>query len=166
MAAALSLLQIVAMFALMTAYTHLQRGLQSAIGAGKALARPAKSPRERALVWGVLIFIFALLFTPLLALLARSALNNGALDLSNYRALAESSRGSLLFIAPIESVVNSLRFALMSTGLALIIGVIASFMIVGPGPLARVMDPLLMLPLATSAVTLGFGFIVALDEPP
>ncbi|MDE2856561.1 MAG: iron ABC transporter permease [Chloroflexota bacterium] len=166
MAAALSLLQIVAMFALMTAYTHLQRGLQSAIGRGKTVERPVKSPRERSLVWGVVIFIFALLFTPLLALLARSALNNGAWDLSNYAALAESSRGSLLFIAPIESVVNSLRFALMSTGMALIIGIIASFMIVGPGKLARFLDPLLMLPLATSAVTLGFGFIVALDEPP
>lgn len=166
MAAALSLLQIVAMFALMTAYTHLQRGLQSAIGSTKAVARPAKSLRERSLVWGVVIFIFALLFTPLLALVARSALSNGALDVSNYLALAESSRGSLLFIAPIESVANSLRFALISTAMALIIGLISAFMIAGRGGLARFVDPLLMLPLATSAVTLGFGFIVALDEPP
>ncbi len=166
MAAALSLLQILAMFALMTAYTHLQRGLQSAIGSGKAVARSVKTLRERSLVWGVVIFIFALLFTPLLALVARSALSNGALDISNYLALAESSRGSLLFIAPIESVANSLRFALISTGMALIIGIIASFMIAGRGRLARFLDPLLMLPLATSAVTLGFGFIVALDEPP
>ncbi|MCY4539811.1 MAG: iron ABC transporter permease [Chloroflexi bacterium] len=166
MAAALSLLQIVAMFALMTVYTHLQRGLQAAIGGGKPVARPARNLRERSLVWGVVIFIFALLFTPLLALVARSALSNGALDLSNYWALAESSRGSLLFIAPIEAVANSLRFALISTCMALIIGIIASFMIAGRGRLARFMDPLLMLPLATSAVTLGFGFIVALDEPP
>jgi thiamine transport system permease protein len=28
------------------------------------------------------------------------------------------------------------------------------------------LDPIFMLPLATSAVTLGFGFIIALDEPP
>lgn len=166
MAAALSLLQIVAMFALMTVYTHLQRGLQAAIGSGKPVARPARNLRERSLVWGVVIFIFALLFTPLLALVARSALSNGALDLSNYLTLAESSRGSLLFIAPIEAVANSLRFALISTGMALIIGIIASFMIAGRGRVARFMDPLLMLPLATSAVTLGFGFIVALDEPP
>jgi thiamine transport system permease protein len=32
--------------------------------------------------------------------------------------------------------------------------------------LTRWLDPLFMLPLATSAVTLGFGFIIALDEPP
>ncbi len=166
LAAALSLLQIGAMFALMILYTNLQRSAQFAIGSGKAVAKPAKNARERALVWGVVIFIFALLFTPLLALVARSALQDGALDLSNYLALVESSRGSLLFIAPIESVANSLRFALMTTGLALVIGLIASFMIAGRGRLARYVDPLLMLPLATSAVTLGFGFIVALDEPP
>lgn len=166
MAGALSLLQIVAMFALMTAYTHLQRGLQSANGSGKMVPRPVKSRREKSLVWGVMVFIFALLFMPLLALVARSALQNGAWDVSNYAALAESSRGSLLFIAPIEAVANSLRFALLSTGMALIIGIIASFMLVGSGMIARFLDPLLMLPLATSAVTLGFGFIVALDEPP
>jgi thiamine transport system permease protein len=35
-----------------------------------------------------------------------------------------------------------------------------------PGRAARVADALLMLPLGTSAVTLGLGFIVALDTPP
>ncbi len=166
MAAALSLLQIVAMFALLALYTHLQRATQSSFASRGALAKPVKSARERCLVWGVALFISVLLFTPLLALVARSALNNGAIDVSNYMALAESSRGSLLFIAPIESVFNSLRFSLMSTVLALVLGLIASFMIANRGRLARFLDPLLMLPLATSAVTLGFGFIVALDEPP
>ncbi|MGE5222231.1 MAG: ABC transporter permease, partial [Omnitrophica WOR_2 bacterium] len=32
--------------------------------------------------------------------------------------------------------------------------------------LNRMIDPILMLPLGTSAVTLGLGFIVALDHPP
>ena len=35
-----------------------------------------------------------------------------------------------------------------------------------PDELNRLLDPLLMLPLGTSAVTLGLGFIVALDQPP
>ena len=37
------------------------------------------------------------------------------------------------------------------------------------GPASRlrsVLDPLFMLPLSTSAVTLGFGFIIALDKSP
>lgn len=166
MAAALSIVQIVAMFGLMSLYTRLQRGLQATAASTAGLAQPVKSARELCLVWGVAFFIFILLFTPLLALLARSALKNGALDLGNYLALAESSRGSLLFIAPLAAVANSLRFAALSTGLALAIGLSAAFMIAGRGRLARFLDPLLMLPLATSAVTLGFGFIVALDEPP
>ena len=86
--------------------------------------------------------------------------------MANYASLAQKSRGSLLFVAPIESVFNSLRFALMAMTMALILGLIASYMIKRRGRLSRVMDPLFMLPLATSAVTLGFGFIIALDEPP
>lgn len=166
MAAALSLVQIVAMFLLMAVYTQSQRRAQMAPGSGKSVALAVKSERDKLLVGGVVIFMFVLLFTPLLALVARSVLHNGVVDTSNYGALAESSRGSLLFIAPFEAVMNSLRYALISTGMALTIGLIASFMIVGRSRLARLADPLLMLPLATSAVTLGFGFIVALDEPP
>jgi thiamine transport system permease protein len=32
--------------------------------------------------------------------------------------------------------------------------------------MGRILDPLFMLPLATSAVTLGFGYIISLDRPP
>ena len=89
----------------------------------------------------------------------------GRLDLANFASLAEKSRGSLLFIAPIEAVFNSLRFALIAMFTALS-GLIASYLIERRGRLSRLLDPLFMLPLATSAVTLGFGFIIALDEPP
>ena len=34
------------------------------------------------------------------------------------------------------------------------------------GRATSLLDPLFMLPLATSSVTLGFGYIIALDEPP
>jgi thiamine transport system permease protein len=42
----------------------------------------------------------------------------------------------------------------------------AAFLVKRRGRTSSVMDPIFMLPISTSAVTLGFGFIVALDKPP
>ncbi len=50
--------------------------------------------------------------------------------------------------------------------LAVVIGILAATVITGrSGTLSRWFDLTLMLPLGTSAVTIGFGFIVALDWP-
>jgi thiamine transport system permease protein len=61
---------------------------------------------------------------------------------------------------------NSLRFALIATLLALTIGLAAAAVIAyRRGRVSQWFDALLMLPLGTSAVTIGFGFVVALDAP-
>lgn len=166
LAAALSLVQIFSMLAMMAVYTATQKKLHLAPVSSKTTAKRAKSPLERLGLSLCVALIAILLFAPLVALVLRSMLAAGQLDLANYASLAQKSRGSLLFIAPLESVFNSLRFALMAMTMALILGLIASYMIKRRGRLSRLLDPLFMLPLATSAVTLGFGFIIALDEPP
>lgn len=166
LAAALSLVQILSMLAMMVVYTASQKKLHLTPVSSKAAAKPARTLLERLGISLCVALISILLFAPLVALILRSLLAAGQLDWANYASLAQKSRGSLLFIAPIESVFNSLRFALMSMTLALILGLIASYMIKRRGRLSRLLDPLFMLPLATSAVTLGFGFIIALDEPP
>ena len=166
LAAALSLVQILSMMAMMIIYTSTQKKLQLALVSAKAVAKRARTRRERLGLGICAALISILLFTPLVALALRSVVVAGQLDFANYASLAEKSRGSLLFIAPLDAVFNSLRFALISMTIALCLGLIASYMIEGRGPLSRLWDPLFMLPLATSAVTLGFGFIIALDEPP
>ncbi len=166
LAAALSLVQILSMLFLMLIYTRTQRKLQLALASGASIAKPARSRAERLMVSTCIALIALLLFSPLLALITRSLFISSQLDLSNFAALAEKSRGSLLFIPPLESIFNSLRFALIAMSIALALGLIASYMIEQRGRLSRFFDPLFMLPLATSAVTLGFGFILALDEPP
>ncbi len=166
LAAALSLVQILSMLAMLMFYTSTQKKLHLALASGKTIARQARSGLERLGVGSCVALISALLFAPLFALVSRSVLLAGRLDFSNYGSLAEKSRGSLLFIAPLDAVFNSLRFALIALIAALVLGLIASYLIQRPGRLSRLADPLFMLPLATSAVTLGFGFIIALDEPP
>lgn len=166
LAAALSLAQILSMLAMMIIYTATQKKLHLSLVSGQAAAKQARRPLERVSLSICIALISIFLFTPLIALVARSALVAGQLDFANYASLTQKSRGSLLFIAPLDSVFNSLRFALMAMLMALVLGLIASYLIKGPGRLSRLADPLFMLPLATSAVTLGFGFIIALDEPP
>jgi len=81
----------------------------------------------------------------------------------------EVGRGSVLFVPPTEAIANSLQFALLTTLLALVLGLLTAYLIAGRGRagwLSRLLDPLFMLPLATSAVTLGLGFVIALDTPP
>ncbi len=166
LAAALSIVQILSMLALMTIYTRQQRNLQLRLASSATIAKVPRTAAEKAAVASCVGMILLLLLSPLAALLARAVMVDGQLDFSNFLALAEKSRGSLLFIAPLEAIVNSLRFASLAMAAALLLGIIAASMIKRRGRLARLWDPLFMLPLATSAVTLGFGFIVALYEPP
>ena len=166
LAAALSLVQILSMLFMLIIYTNTQRRLQVSLASGAAIARRPRTLAQRSAVFACVLLIAVLLFTPLLALLWRSLFLTGQLDLSGYLGLSQRSRASLLFITPLGAVFNSLRYALMSMTIALALGLIASHMINRRGRWSRFSDPLFMLPLATSAVTLGFGFIIALDEPP
>jgi thiamine transport system permease protein len=87
-------------------------------------------------------------------------------SLRYFSELTNNPRGSIIFVPPIEALGNSLQIALVATVFAVILGTLAVYLLNQPGRWARWLDPIFMLPLATSAVTLGFGFIVALDEPP
>jgi thiamine transport system permease protein len=61
---------------------------------------------------------------------------------------------------------NSLGYALAATVIALGVGLPAAVLISARrGRLSQWFDTLLMLPLGTSAVTVGFGFLIALDSP-
>jgi thiamine transport system permease protein len=111
--------------------------------------------------------LLLILLTPLLALVERSFATEGGRSLRFYGELFFNRRGSILFVPPIEAIRNSLAFALATVGLSLVIGMIGAYLLARPRRgLGTVLDPLFMLPLGTSAVTLGFGFILALDQPP
>jgi thiamine transport system permease protein len=63
-------------------------------------------------------------------------------------------------------VVNSLRVAAIATVIAVVLGALAAAALTrSGGRVARTVDAALLLPLGTSAVTVGFGFLIALDAP-
>jgi thiamine transport system permease protein len=172
LAAALALIQILFTFGLMLAYTRIQTQLSvpMTLRPRRVTQRRPRALREWALLAGSLTPLLLLLLAPLVALVDRSLTIGGAAALAHYRALFENPRGSVFYVPPAAAVRNSLIFALATVVLSLMLGLMAAAAIAGRGrqrsPLARLMDPLFMLPLGTSALTLGLGYIVALDEPP
>ena len=168
-AAVLSLLQMSALVVLLFVYSRYQQ--RNAVQQ-RQLSRPmvARAPRttaERALVTANLVFMALLLGVPLLVLIERSLAIPGGYGLANFQALFASSQLSALFVPPIVAIQNSLAFAVEATLICAPLGLAAAFVIArGRGRLASGFDALLMLPLGTSAVIVGFGFLVALGNLP
>jgi thiamine transport system permease protein len=166
-AAALSLLQILFTFALMSVYTRLQRQTTTALDftpQHENRRRPQSSGEKAliaALVGGLLLFLLA----PLLALIWQSFIDrDGQFTLAYYRALPEARRGSVLFVPPLTAVRNSLGYALLTVVSAGLLGSLTAWVLARPSPWQRWLDPLFMLPLGASAVTLGFGYVVTFDR--
>ena len=168
-AATLSLLQMAALAALLFAYARYQARL--AVGLrllpARITARPARGTGERAYIAGNLLFMALLLGLPLLVLVERSLATATGYGPGNYQALLAGERTTALFVPPYEAVRNSMAFALLATGLAVSLGVLASAVIAyRRGVIAHGFDVLLMLPLGTSAVIVGFGFLLSLGRLP
>lgn len=164
-AAFLSLVQMALTFIVMAIYTRLQARLSIPLEA-QPVQQVARHPRggERLFLFLALTLMLLVLIGPLLALAWRSfGLGDGGWTLQYYRALGENPRQSAFFVTPLVAVRNSLLFATATMLLSLCLGVISAYLLARPNSLlTTILDPLFLLPLGTSAVTLGFGYIVAL----
>jgi thiamine transport system permease protein len=186
LAAALSLLQLACTLLLTVIYTRLSARLSRPLTLRpKAFtARRLRSWRSKLLAGMLILLLAALLTAPLVALAVRSFTRLEAdrgqfgqaqrgLTLDFYRELSVNRRNSIFFTPPLTAIGVSLSYAAVTVALSLAMGVPAAWALARDegraslaGASARLFDPLLMLPLGTSAVTLGLGFIVSLDRPP
>lgn len=166
-ASVLSLLQLAAVIAALALYRR--AGRRRGIGrlrAGRSVLRRAVG-WQRVLVGGTLVTSGLLLGVPIATLVWRSFDTAGGTGLAYYRALDTVGRGTVAFVPPTEAIRNSLVFGFAAATTALVVGGLASLGIHRLGGRARgFADSSLMLPLGTSAVTVGLGFLIALDEPP
>ncbi|MBT2369772.1 iron ABC transporter permease [Streptomyces sp. ISL-10] len=178
-AAVLTMLQFAAVAVVLTVHARTVRRRESALRLVDP-SRTARRPRgaaQWAVLGGVLVTVALLLLAPLGVLVERSFDTPGGYGLDYYRALTVlDERGGVFLVPPIEAVANSLEYALVATAVSLLIGGLAAAALTLPrtssggtpraGRLVRGFDALLMLPLGVSAVTVGFGFLITLDEPP
>ncbi len=167
LAAALAVVQLVGLTVILFVYNRYQerRSVELGLRAAVETERKPRTRGEHAFVWGTLGFTGVFLGVPLLVLVERSFRTTSGYGLGYYRALASTAGGSL-FVPPVEALRNSLGFAVVATVVAVAVGLMSASVIAYRRDWSgRTLDLLIMLPLATSAVTIGLGFIVALDRP-
>jgi thiamine transport system permease protein len=187
-AAALSLIQLLCTLGLAILYTRLSARVTriSPIRSTEFTRQSLISNRQKIMAALIIVGLFIFLLSPLAALTLRSVSRLEAergqrggiqtgLTLDYYRALFENERGGAFFQSPIGAVGNSVRYAAITVILSLALGLPTAwamaaspsrftFDVSGRGIKGWTLDALLMLPLGTSAVTLGLGYVLAFGE--
>lgn len=180
-AAVLAVVQLAGVVAALVVYDRVQgrrsRSLRL-VPAGQTERRP-RGAADVVVIVANLVVVAVLLVVPLGLLVVRSFDTASGWALTYYQALSEVGRGTNAFVPPVEAIRNSILFALAATVLAVLLGAAASFALAGTGRRGdggggaggrsrpvRWFDTALMIPLGTSAVTIGFGFLITLDQPP
>ena len=180
-AAVLAIVQLVGVGLALVLYARYQqrRSVQQALRPRSEVAHAPRTTGERLFVASVLTGMAVGLGAPLAVLVWRSFATGGTPTLRYWQALGASPRGGTLFVSPWSAVGNSLAAAAVATVVAVTVGGLAAWALARPRRASRgrglgsvgnagraSFDAVLMLPLATSAVTVGFGFLIALDKPP
>jgi thiamine transport system permease protein len=181
LAAALAIIQLGCTLLLTVAYTRLSGRLSRPISLRPRhqTALRLRGLRRRVAAGALVGLLLLLMLTPLLALAARSFVRldpaSGpsaqpvtTFTLESYRELWVNRQGSAFYVPPTTAMGVSLGYASATVLLSLALGLPAAWALAyrPESGASRLFDPLLLLPLGTSAVTLGLGFIVALNRPP
>jgi thiamine transport system permease protein len=96
---------------------------------------------------------------PLAALVMRSLEVPGGVGLANFRGLWSNSFN--LPASPATGLAHSLQFALAAAAIAGVVGLVAARGVATGGLGGRLLEWLAVVPLGTSAVTLGLGYLLA-----
>ena len=179
LAGLLSALQLLCTLTFSILYTRVvaKTSVQVNPRAARYNQRRANKWREKVFVTGLGLLLIIFFILPMLALPLRSVSRMEAargqradvqygLTGDYYGELFLNRRGSLFYVPPIQAALNSLGFAGLTVLFSLLMGFPAASALARPGRLERLLDPLLMLPLGASAVTLGLGFIISFNRPP
>ena len=157
LAALLAIAQLVGVTAALYAYTRFQERHSASWALRPDADLPHPRGRSKWLVAVSVSVTLATLAVPLAMMFSRS------IGSDSYAALFESDR---VVGNPVSAMGNSLLFASVAMLIATGIGLLAAALVSArTGRVSRWFDLTLMLPLGTSAVTIGFGFIVALGWP-
>lgn len=169
-AAALSVLQIVVVVGLLALSARLRATPDAT---AQRVVTPVRAVRRSdvPVVVATLLVLMAML-VPILTLVLGSLSVGDGWGLDNYRALTTAGDDQVLLVPVTAALATSLRTAVDAMWMALLVGGVVSLIVtrrshsVGERRVRSTLDGFFMLPLGVSAVTLGFGWLITLDEPP
>ncbi|MEZ5175909.1 MAG: iron ABC transporter permease [Acidimicrobiia bacterium] len=166
-ASTLAVLQIIGVGGILMMYGSFQRRTAVTFRQDITGPRRPRDRRERTLVTAIVGSMIAILGIPIVVLVGRSLVEpGGGVGFGNYISFATLPNQSAAFVDPVAAIANSFRFATAAALIAIVIGLLASAALAYTSRrVASTFDVFVMLPLGTSAVTIGFGFLVALDWP-
>jgi thiamine transport system permease protein len=174
LAALLSIIQLICTLLISLIYTRVvsRTTIQTAPRAAEANIRKPKTLREKVLITTFALLLTSFFLLPLAALPFRSLFRLDAdrgqrgevqygFTTDYYTELFVNRRGSVFYVPPIRAAANSLGYAGATVVLSLLLGFPAALALARPTRLEKILDPLIILPLGSSAVMLGLGFIIS-----
>lgn len=125
----------------------------------------------------VIVFLWVFFAGPLLSLTASAFWSIGAdrgerglvaagWTLDHFTGLAQNRNSDLFYVPPLTALMNSLKFASLTAIVSLGLGLLLVYGLPRQGRWRSGAEILVMLPLGTSAVTLGLGYILAFNKAP
>ena len=174
LAALLSIIQLICTSVFSILYTHIvtRSTIQTAPRSAASNIRKPKTLREKIFMTAFVFLLTSFFLLPLSALPFRSLFRLEAdrgqrgeiqygFTTEYYTELFVNRRGSVFYVPPIQAIANSLGYAAATVALSLLFGFPAALALAKPTRLEKILDPLIILPLGSSAVMLGLGFIIS-----
>ncbi len=174
LAALLSVIQLVCtlIFSILYARFSSRSTIQTAPRSSEANIRKPKTLCEKVFVVFFVFLLSSFFLLPLSSLPLRSLFRLEAdrgqrgevqygFTTDYYTELFVNRRGSVFYVPPVQAAINSISYAGATVVLSLVLGFPAALALAKPGRLEKILDPLIMLPLGSSAVMLGLGFIIS-----
>ncbi len=168
-AAALSLLQLGVVVGLLALTGHTRRG--GGTPSDRVAPVPRRPRRSDVPVLATTALVLGFVVAPLASVVVRSLRVDGAWSVARFTSLQHPVDDGTYQVPLGQALETSLRVAVDATLVALVLGLVVAGLTSRGGPrgtrrLRSVLDGVFMLPLGVSAVTVGFGLLVALDQPP
>src|SRR5512138_53591 len=174
LAALLSIIQLICTLIVSLLYTRTlaRTTVQTAPRSAESNIRKPKTLQEKIFVASFVFLLTSFFLLPLSSLPLRSLFRLEAdrgqrgevqygFTTDYYTELFVNRRGSVFYVPPIRATANSLGYAGATVILSLLLGFPAAFALSRPTRLERILDPLIILPLGSSTVMLGLGFIIS-----
>lgn len=150
---------------------------KAALASESRVLHPPRGLGQKLLAGFLILIILLMVVMPLGSLVTRSLVTldaergqRGGIEtgftLRYYQELFVNRTGSLFYVPPLLAVRNSLLYAFLATLIAAALGLLAAYALAGSSGAWGLLEPLFMLPLGTSPVTLGLGFLVVFNRPP
>ena len=134
--------------------------------------RPRRPTRADTPQLAATVALLLLVAAPVAVLVAGSLRVGEGWGLANYRSL-DAGTGEQAGLVPVtDALLTSLRTAVDATWMSLLLGLLVAVVVSrrshsrSERSMRGLLDGFFMLPLGVSAVTLGFGFLITLDQPP